>query len=75
MGCRLGAKQSVLSTYLKDATDVGTRIITNATVQVVTGGGDIDSSVTAQRLQFRLGHARSSRLERQSATASRRVTS
>ena len=35
MGCRVGAKRSTLSTYLRDAAEAGTRIITNADVQRV----------------------------------------
>lgn len=40
MGCRIGAKQSTLLTYLQDAADEGARIVTGARVdQVVTENG------------------------------------
>ncbi len=40
LGCRIGAKQSTLLTYLQDAADAGARIVTGATVdQVVADSG------------------------------------
>ncbi len=36
MGCRIGAKHSMLTTYLQDAVDAGARVITGAGVDVVT---------------------------------------
>ncbi|MGD2100806.1 MAG: GMC family oxidoreductase [Acidimicrobiia bacterium] len=36
LGCRTGAKQSTLLTYLQDAADAGARIVTNANVVEVT---------------------------------------
>ena len=40
LGCRIGAKRSTLLTYLQDAADAGTRVITGAHVdQVLTDNG------------------------------------
>ncbi len=46
-GCRRGAKQSTLRTYLQDAADRGARIIVNAHVQRVTIEGGRATGVSA----------------------------
>ncbi|HXV71034.1 MAG TPA: GMC family oxidoreductase [Acidimicrobiia bacterium] len=57
MGCRIGAKQSTLLTYLRDAADVGARIVTGARVDsVLTENGratGVTATVNGARLNVR----------------------
>ena len=54
LGCRVGAKQSTLVTWLQDAVDHGARIVAGARVDKVTTSGDratgVESRVGAHRL-------------------------
>ena len=47
MGCRIGAKQSTLLTYLADAAANGARIVTGASVDLVTTDNATATGVTA----------------------------
>lgn len=47
MGCRIGAKQSTLLTYLQDAADAGARFITDADVRMIEIDRDRASGVVA----------------------------
>ncbi len=48
MGCRHGAKQSTLITYLQDAAARGARIVTNCDVRQVTIAGGVATGVEAR---------------------------
>jgi len=48
MGCRIGAKQSTLLTYLQDAADAGARFITDADVRTIEVEGGRATGVVAR---------------------------
>ncbi len=48
MGCRVSAKQSMMITYLQDASDAGARIVTGASVDRVTTSNGHATGVTAR---------------------------
>ncbi|MGI9606915.1 MAG: GMC family oxidoreductase N-terminal domain-containing protein, partial [Acidimicrobiales bacterium] len=48
LGCRIGAKQSTLVTWLQDAVDRGARIVTGAQVERVTTAGERATGVEAR---------------------------
>ena len=53
-GCRVGAKQSTMRTYLEDAAETGTRIVTNADVRKVNIVNGRATGVTANVGRHRL---------------------
>lgn len=48
LGCRIGAKQSMLLTYLQDATEAGARVVTGAKVEAVFTDSGRATGVVAQ---------------------------
>ncbi|MDQ3951502.1 MAG: GMC family oxidoreductase [Actinomycetota bacterium] len=56
-GCRVGAKQSAMVTYLQDASDAGARIYTGADVRTVTISGGNAAGVEARCGRHRLSVA------------------